>query len=141
MVSGKVYTGDEVRELFPFMDLGDASYAEVNSAWLPAWYRLYRARLYRLGIVHGSKRFDCNRFSDIYVSLAHAHFSVSMHHSDIPAEAIAIGTVWYKVDNRNERHALVLALTERGRLFIDPQCGREVVLSETEIASIFHQRM
>lgn len=69
-VTGKVYNKVDLAHRFPGLIFGDDYYAEVHSSWLPYWYEQFRLELFRLGVVKGNKRFDCNRFADFYVSLA-----------------------------------------------------------------------
>ncbi len=137
--TGKVLTGPELRAVAPGAILGDNFYAEVNSAWLTEWYRLFRAQLFKMGIVHWNARFDCNRFADFYSNLAQAFFSMEMYHSRTPAQALALGPFWYVRDDGKGSHAVIQALTERGRVFIDPQTGKELDLSPGERRSGYVQ--
>jgi hypothetical protein len=139
MTTGRIYTLNEVRERIPSMFFGDDSYAEVNSAWLPKWYGEYRAQLSRVGIVDWNERFDCNRFVEFYTGLAQAYYFRQSFHERKPAHALALGPIWYVRENSSNRHALIQALTERGRVFFDPQNGREVHLTPTEQASAYLQ--
>ncbi len=137
--TGRVLTGAEVRAVIPGAIIGDDRYAEVNSAWLPAWYRLFRGQLFKLGIVNWDERFDCNRIADFYSNLAQAFFSIEMFHSRTPAQALALGPYWYVRADGKGAHAVIQALTERGRVFIDPQTGRELELEPVEIQSAYVQ--
>lgn len=119
--------------------VGENAYAEVNSAWLPEWYRLFRAKLFQLGIVKWDERFDCNRFADFYSNLAQAFFSLEMFHSSTNAQALALGPIWYERADGRGRHAVIQALTERGRVFIDPQTGKEMELAPGEQKSAYVQ--
>lgn len=138
-VTGRVLTGAELRAVVPGAILGENFYAEVNSAWLPEWYPVFRRQLFRVGIVHWDGRFDCNRFADFYSNLAQAFFSTQMFHSETPAQALALGPFWYVRGDGQGRHAVIQALTERGRLFIDPQTGREIELTPGERQSGYVQ--
>lgn len=137
MTTGRIYTLNEVRARIPTMFFGDDSYAEVNSAWLHKWYGEYRSQLSRVGIVNWNARFDCNRFVDFYTGLAQAYYFCESFHDAKPAQALALGPIWYVRDDGRSRHALVQALTERGRIFFDPQNGREVELTPKEQASAY----
>jgi hypothetical protein len=137
--TGRVLTGAEVRAVVPGAIVGDDRYAEVNSAWLPEWYRVFRAQLFKLGIVQWDERFDCNRIADFYSNLAQAFFSVEMFHSRTPAQALALGPFWYVRADGKGAHAVIQALTERGRVFIDPQTGRELDLKPDERQSAYVQ--
>lgn len=139
ITTGRIYTLQEVRAQIPSMYFGDDTYAEVNSRWLQAWYGEYRAQLARVGIVNWDTRFDCNRFVEFYASLAQAYFYRLTFHDPNPARALALGPIWYVREGGGSRHALVQALTERGRIFIDPQTGKEVELTPTERSSAYLQ--
>lgn len=137
ITTGRVYTLSEVRARIPTMFFGDDSYAEVNSVWLHKWYHEYRSQLSRVGIVDWNERFDCNRFVEFYTGLAQAYYFRESFHDRNPGHALALGPIWYVRDHGRSRHALVQALTERGRVFFDPQNGREVQLTPTEQASAY----
>lgn len=137
ITTGRVYTLGEVRQRLPTVYFGDDSYAEVNSAWLHRWYREYRSQLSRVGVVDWSERFDCNRFVEFYTGLAQAYYFRESFHAAKPAHALALGPIWYVRERGRSRHALVQALTERGRVFFDPQNGREVQLTPAEQASAY----
>jgi hypothetical protein len=139
MMTGRVYSLAEVRAIIPTMFFGDDSYAEVNSQWLRHWYAEYRAQLGRLGVKRWDTRFDCNRFVEFYSGLAQAYFYRATFYSATEARALALGPIWYVRDGTNRRHALVQALTERGRIFIDPQTGEEIELTPGEKASAYLQ--
>jgi hypothetical protein len=128
----------DLRKLGNRVVLGDEAYAEVNSAWLKEWHGDFRAQIFRLGVVRWNQRYDCNRFAEIYTGLAQiAYFRVTFHR-ETPAKALAIGPYWY-VTQQGRSHAIVQAITERGRIFIDPQPGREVQLTGSEQRSTFLQ--
>lgn len=137
--TGRILTDRELRGAVPGAILGEAVYAEVNSRWLPHWYRTYRQQLFKIGLVRWDSRFDCNRFADFYSNLAQAYFSVEMFHSATPAQALAMGPFWYVRADGKGSHAIVQAMTERGRIFIDPQTGEELQLTALEQQSGFVQ--
>lgn len=137
--TGKVLSSAQLRAVVPGAIVGENNYAEVNSAWLPGWYRLFRAKLFQIGIVKWDERFDCNRIAEFYSNLAQAFFSVGMFHSESPAQALALGPIWYERADGKGRHAIIQALTERGRVFIDPQTGLEMDLAPGERQSAYVQ--
>jgi hypothetical protein len=130
--TGRVFTKAEMHQLTTTHYFGDEVYAEVNSQWLRQYYQEFRSELHRLGVMEWDERFDCNRFTELYVGLAQARFFRETFHSRTPARALAIGPFWYVRDNGRGSHAVVQALTERGRIFIDPQSGEEVQLTTSE---------
>lgn len=134
----RVLYGADLKNLGPRVILGDEAYAEVNSAWLKEWHGAFRTQIFHLGVVRWNQRYDCNRFAEIYTGLAQiAYFRVTFHRKT-PAKALAIGPYWY-VTRQGRSHAIVQAITERGRIFIDPQSGHEVELTGSEQQSAFLQ--
>ncbi len=139
LTTGRVFTRAEMQRQTATNYFGDQAYAEVNSAWLPKYQEEFRRELHRLGITRWNDRFDCNRFVDLFIALAQARFYRETFHSDTPARALAMGPYWYVRDNGQGTHAVVQVLTERGRIFVDPQSGEEVQLTRTETALAYFQ--
>lgn len=139
VATGRVLGKADVRRLVPRVILGDESYAEVNSQWLPKFYPHFRAELFRLGIVRWDGNFDCNRFADLYTGVAQIVYFREAFHSSMGAQALALGPFWYRRDDGRGTHAIVQVLTEQGLIFIDPQTGIQIELTPTERASAFLQ--
>lgn len=132
----KVLSTTDIVLLAPGATIGDKSYAQVNSAALPAFYKAFRNDLHRKGVVRWDERFSCKHFAGLFVEMAQVQYFNEAWKTDGPA-ALAIGAVWYVRDNGRGPHALVCALTERGRLYIEPQSGECVTLSEAEERSVY----
>lgn len=117
---------------------GDATYAVVRYDALPALYDDFRSTLSNLGLVKWDEKFDCNRFSTLYIGVAQARYAVAAWHSRTPARALALAEVWYHVggDPKNA-HSIVQAYTDRGPVYVEPQSGRVVALTPAEEASVF----
>lgn len=130
--TGRVLTAGELRQLRPDAILAEESYAEVNASWLPQYYREFRNELFRLGITRWDERFDCNRFADLFTSLAQAHFFRAAFHSRTPAKALALGPYWYIRADGSGAHAIVQAITQHGPVYLDPQTGEQVELAPGE---------
>ena len=139
--TGKMLSRVQVTQAVPGTQMGDATYAEVNSAWLHQFYSDYRSELSRLGIVKWDSRFNCRHFASYYTELAQSRFFTANFQSSMPAKSLAIAQVWYHQDKDNGGHAIVMAMTEKGKIFIEPQTGEELHLSQTEQASIFFSVM
>ena len=135
-MTGRTLDRAAIVRTLPQANLGDVLYAEVNSEWLAKFYRTYRAELSRMGVVKWSDRYDCRRFAGFFTELAQNQFFNQAFQSSIPAHTLALGPVWYqKADGKG--HAIVVALTERGVIYLDPQNGQELNLTATERASIY----
>ena len=131
--TARVYTGAELRAAVPLAFAGDTAYAEVSSAWLRAYYDQFRAEIFRQGVTKWDQRFDCNHFATYYVALAQTKFYLANFQSRTPAQTLALGTYWYQ--SPRGPHAVVVALTDRGTLFIEPQTGAELQLTPEQRAS------
>ena len=124
LATAKVLTRWEVGALMPSSTLGDTAYAQVDSAALPALYDEFRAEIFRKGVTKWDERFDCNHFASYYAALAQTKFYLANFHSRTTAQSLAVGTYWYQ--SPRGPHAIIVALTERGAVFIEPQTGDEI---------------
>ena len=115
--------------------MGSPSYAEVLSSALPVFESDLQAELSRLGVVGWQARADCKEFARMYVAVAQARYANAAFYSfDLPP-SLAIAEVWYHRSD-GKSHAAVLAMTDQGPVFIEPQTGATIVLSPAERASI-----
>lgn len=130
-------TATDIRAFHAGAILSDQTYAEVNSLWLHEFYPRFRAELFRQGVVHWDDRFNCKHFAGFYTEMAQSRYFAETFHRTAPARTLALGQIWYIRDNGQGAHAIVVAFTERGRLYIEPQTGQEVRLSVKEQASIY----
>ena len=135
-VTGRTLDRATIVSTLPVVNLGDDSYAEVNSEWLKNFYRTYRAELSRMGVVKWDDRYDCRRFAGFYTELAQSQFFRQMFHSGVRAQTLALGPIWYRPEHGGG-HAIIFALTEKGPIYLDPQSGQEVSLTPRERDSIF----
>lgn len=136
MTTGQVLSRTEVAQVLPGF-AGDSFYAQVQSDSLPILYANFRRVLSDQGLVKWDERFDCNHFASLYISLAHSKYAVAAWHSYSKAQALALAEVWYIQERSGGGHAIVAAQTERGLIFIEPQTGKEVILTPAERQSIF----
>ena len=114
---------------------GDDTYQPVDSRWLEARYKTWRADLFRKGVVKWDERFDCNRFAAHFKADINVAYFVSTFHSRNAAQSAAVGEVWYTRD-LGGRHAVLTVLTETGWRYFDPQDGHWTSLSAAEERSI-----
>jgi hypothetical protein len=124
--------------MLPMAFLPDQGYAIVHKAWLSAYYDVFKADLFAKDIVGWEGRFDCNKFATAYASGVQMRFYRDQFHSRLPAQAAAVGEVWYS--GINGPHAVNIALTEQGPVFIEPQTGKFLSISPQEVASIYYAR-
>ena len=117
--------------------LGDRYYAEVNSAALPRLYDDFREELFKNNIFRRTDGYTCKHFAALFAEMAQARYYKESFRSPPPARALAIGSIWYVPDDGQVPHAIVQVLTERGRIYLEPQTGQEVALSPKEEASTY----
>ena len=110
--------------------LADASYDAVDMNWLTTTFNSkfneINAKTYST-----KNEYDCDDFARLYCSLAQVY----------SRNNIAIGEFWYKPTNSKQVHAIVIAYSEKGLHFIEPQNGWEIELSEEEVYSCSFLRM
>lgn len=135
--TGRVIGPVEVLREAPGALLGDRAYAQVNSAALPKLYAEFREQLFEQGIVKRDDSYTCKHFAALFAEMAQARYFRENVKSTMPAHALAIGSIWYVRDDGRGPHAIVQALTERGRIYLEPQTGKEVALSAREEASAY----
>ena len=115
--------------------IGSPSYAEVLSSALPGFEADLQSELSLLGVVGWQARADCKEFARMYCAVAQARYANAAFYSfDLPP-SLAIAEVWYHRDD-GKGHAIVLAVTEQGPVFIEPQTGAVIELSPAERVSI-----
>jgi len=132
MLVGKTLTKNELRAMVPaIVHVGDDNYEVVNSQYLSNLQKEFQADLNRKGIRAYEGRFDCNKFTSSFVSTAQVAFVVKNWHRKT-ANALALGEIWFRVDQQNS-HAVIVAVTERGLVFWDPQKACEVKLTPEQI--------
>jgi hypothetical protein len=124
-------TKADIRNIFPSAICSDESYAIVNSGWLRTFAVDYSEALKKATGGKGySKRFDCNRFTTFFIGLAQAAYH-RLTFNDSAPDNIAVGHFWYKTE-QGVSHSIVVAMTEKGPLFFDPQLGYEVTVPAME---------
>ena len=117
----------------------DVSYSVVNSAWLAGFWEDWKADLFDKGVTKWEGRFDCNKFAASFCAAAQLEFYRDKFHSWTAGQALAVGEVWYYAAGRGP-HAIVAAITERGVVYIEPQTGKELRLTQAEESSIYFKR-
>jgi len=116
---------------------GDESYAVVSSAAIPALYEKYKSALFKDGVAHWDSRFDCNHFASYFVAKTQTDYFISTFQSNTKAQSLAMGTVWF-IDGPKSCHAVVVFITEKGPVFVEPQNGSEIKVDpKTIILSVF----
>lgn len=120
--------------------IADRDYSEVTRSYLlGAYYSWFKTFLFG-----GSNdvpitwhiSFDCDDFARLFCALLQlAHYK----NAGSNTEGVAVGEVHY-IRESGSGHAIVCAYTDVGRIFIEPQTGQQIYLSNEEVASIFFVR-
>ena len=133
--TGKVLSREECKLRFGMMEWGvDSTYAEVNAMALGGYYDWFRSELFRLGITKWDASFDCDNYAALYADLLGVRFFRAQWESARPpAQSPAVACYYYQ--SPAGPHAINAVLTDLGRIFIEPQNGRRLILTPDELAS------
>lgn len=139
--TGRVFTNAQFREELAAFNFGaDNTYAEVNSAALPAYYDWFRSKLFDLGVTRWDARQDCDDFANLYADFLHLRFYLAQWDSpSLPqAQGVAVARVYYRPEGGTQNHAINALATERGILYVEPQTGQVLNLSLPEFQSRYN---
>lgn len=113
----------------------DKTYSIPHSEWLrTTFYDFFHAWLQKKELQKWKPNHDCDNFSFLFRTfgqIAHAK-STDPNFS----EGVAIGVIFYKKEGRFG-HAINVAITEKGVIWIEPQNGKFLDLTQEEIQSIY----
>ena len=128
---------DIVVKLNTFFYAGSGKYAVVNSKWLAIKQKVLQSDMFLKGLpAKWQISFDCNFFAKKFVADSGLDFTIQKWNSKIDAEALAVGEIWvYTNETKTQGHALVIAVTERGIVFWEPQptTNHEISLTDWQI--------
>lgn len=96
-----------------------------------AFYPYFQKELRRLKIDGWSNKFDCEDFTKFFKTLAQACHKSSKG----TAEGLAVGEISY-TKTSGEYHSINIIETEKGLIFLEPQTGESLILTENEKNSI-----
>lgn len=123
LVTGQVLSIGEVRQLIRTQTfVGDDAYAVLDSASLLELQQLFERELAKEGV---STRHGSEAMADAFVATAQMAFVARNWSSRTQAKAVAVGEAWLQSPDARRR-AVVVAITERGVLYWDPQNAREL---------------
>lgn len=133
-------TPQELRSFLPFSApfyAADSSYAKPTLEWLLGdfWSWYWECRI-RLGLLNWNRRNDCDNFARAYSQYAADCHALTSGNDD---EGLAVMEFWYKRD-QGGKHAIVAAVTDKGIVFIEPQNGKQITLTQQEIDSCYFAR-
>lgn len=135
--TGVVLKASQVQALFPNNTFVERDrYAVLRSDCLRDLQELFVKAVFRNGLRPAwSPRFACAKFSMVFVATARLAY-LAAHQELRAVPELAVGEVWF-MTGPNSAHAIVVAVTERGVVYWDPQCGHEVPMPGDRLASTF----
>jgi hypothetical protein len=116
--------------------LSDATYAKPTTAWLRdhfwPWFQKMR---WNLGLNHWTRKNDCDSFSRAYAQAAQDCHALTVGETE---EGLAVGQFYYiGTTHVQGPHAICVAFTDDGKIYIEPQTGQRLALTPTEELSCF----
>ena len=111
----------------------DRGYAAISTAWLKEFHTYFKGELWRKDLSY-SKTYDCDNFARGFCADAN-----EVHKEVSKGEALAIAEFHYRQDTGGY-HAIIAAITEQGLVFMEPQNGDFLTLSQGEIDSCIFLR-
>lgn len=122
----------------------DVDYAVVNSEWIKGFYAEWRKAAFERGLIQYCENFDCNKFADLFVIDAQLAYMKQGQKQRLGAESMAVGVLQYRpsmIWGATTDHAIVVFITEKGPMYLEPQSGEIMKLSEKECEAVFYVRM
>lgn len=118
--------------------LPDGVYNLPTTKWLQSVFLpFYVGVLKEIGVYEWHDRFDCDDFACLFRALA----QISHRKSNGTGDGLTVAEIHYVAAGTNGvygPHAINMALTEKGWVFIEPQNGSMKTLTDTEKKSIFY---
>ncbi len=135
-------TAADIRAEFPSWTptiFSDATCAKPAVAWLllKFWPWFERQR-FNLGLNKWTRKNDCDNFARAYAQAAADCHALTVGED---SEGLAVGEFYYHATTQVKGpHAIVVAFTDEGKVFIEPQTGKRLTLTPTEESSCFFVR-
>lgn len=137
-------TAAELRTQFPPwvpVIVSDATYGKPTVAWLrEKFWPWFQKQRFDLGLNKWERRNDCDNFARAYAQSAADCHALTKGADD--AEGLAVGEFYYVgTSHVKGPHAIVVAFTDDGKVFIEPQTGQRIALTPSEEMSCFSVRL
>lgn len=121
----------------PRTTFSDDEYNLVKESWVfEKFYPWFEDELDRYHIKGWHKRFDCDDFASLFRILA----QVCHLQSGGSAKGLGIGEIFFESEKLQGPHAINAVLVENGPIFIEPQTGKKLELTQNEKNSIYRVR-
>lgn len=112
--------------------VADSIYLCPSRSWVIATWKKWVFSQARKGLLHHGSRWDCDDFARSFHAFACEEFARTRYNGS--AESVSIGQFYY-VDDEKGLHAINAVYGADGQWFIDPQSGKEKLLSDIERSS------
>lgn len=120
--------------------LVDADYACPTTSWFSVFYDWWKKTRFDVGLTKWERINDCDNFARSFAQAAQDCYALTaLPPGETRPEALAVGEFMYTQQNGGG-HAIVIAFTEVGFVFIEPQTGQFLTLTEQEKDSCFYVR-
>jgi len=139
LTNGDKFTSEELSKRTELNgEFGDNIYYRVNVESLPEFYNAFKNTLNSNGLERWNARYDCNNLTTLYVAVAKARFAAkNLKIETDKQETIAIAEIWYIRSVSNKGHAIAAMYTNVGLIYIEPETGERIYLTDKEKKSIF----
>jgi hypothetical protein len=132
-------TASEIRSQFPAwvpLRLTDETYARPTAAWLrDMFWPWFQRKRWDLGLSRWARKNDCDNFARAYAQYAADCHALTAGEE---AEGLAVGEFCYiGTTHAKGPHAIVVAFTDEGKIYVEPQTGQRLALTPTEELSCF----
>lgn len=143
----KIFTGGVISKLdilkeHTIIYSGKHVYATVNREWILWAYDDFRNWLAQgqYGVLKWDDRSQCTLFSAAFEVYCQIAFFRQAFHDSIPAQGIAVGTIWYLPNypiDFSTGHAINMIITQNGMEYFEPQTGKFITLTSDQISTAF----
>lgn len=141
--TGQILTVQQVRTFYGIRAYKDSLYEAVNSEWLDKALGDWHYNL-SLTVPQWNEKFDCDKAAEDFHAWAIRQWFVKTFHSFTKAQSPAIGVYSFVWDETRPKgtagkgHAVIVAITEKGVMYIDAFTKQKLVLTPQELSAQNH---
>jgi hypothetical protein len=122
----------------------DATYAKPTLDWVKSkFYPKFWEHRIQLGLRPYTRRSDQDNFARSAAQFAQDCYFITPEgpKPNMKAEGLAFGEIWYaKADGSGHRSICVVITEDQGLIFMEPQNGNIITLTQSEILSVSYAR-
>lgn len=135
-------TAQEIRAHFnPWTPviISDETYAKPTTAWLrDSFWPWFKGARENIGLMAWTRKNDCDGFARSFAQYASDCHALTAGED---AEGLAVGEFFYiGTTHVKGPHAIIVAFTEEGKIYLEPQTGMRLAITPTEELSCFFVR-